>query len=138
VPPRVPGQSRVAGPADRYLLVAWLTACGAELHEPLSAAGETVDAGTRYGAYHLWADGGVPVALAGMRRPAGGVVRVGPVYTPPAHRGHGYGSAVTAAVSAAARPHEVVLFTDVANPTSNSIYTKIGYHPVEDRQIYEF
>ncbi|MEV0713468.1 GNAT family N-acetyltransferase [Asanoa sp. NPDC050611] len=138
VVPEVAGHARVAGPADRDLLIAWLTACGAELHEPLTAAGETVDAGLSYGAYHLWEDGGAPVALAGMRKPAGGVVRVGPVYTPPEHRGRGYGSAVTAAISAAARPHEVVLFTDLANPTSNSIYTKIGYHPVEDRQVYEF
>ncbi|GAA1845661.1 GNAT family N-acetyltransferase [Asanoa iriomotensis] len=136
--PDVPGRARVASESDRDLLVAWLVACGKELHEPLTSADETVSAGLAYGAYHLWEDAGATVALAGMRRPTGGVVRVGPVYTPPEHRGRGYGSAVTAAISTAARPHEIVLFTDLANPTSNSIYTKIGYHPVEDRQVYEF
>ena len=64
-----------------------------------------------------------------------------PVYTPPEHRGTGYGSAVTAAVSqhaldAGAR--DVILFTDLANPTSNSIYQKIGYRPVYDSTELEF
>ncbi|MEV4533209.1 GNAT family N-acetyltransferase [Asanoa sp. NPDC049518] len=138
VPPVVKGQARVAGAADRDLLAAWLTACGEELHEPLTSARETAEAGVRDGAYGLWEVDGTPVALAGKRRPAGGVVRIGPVYTPRASRGHGYGSAVTAAVSASAHPHEVVLFTDLANPTSNSIYAKIGYRPVEDRQVFVF
>ncbi|MDG4821565.1 GNAT family N-acetyltransferase [Asanoa sp. WMMD1127] len=138
VQPDVPGRARVAGPADRELLVEWLIVCAEELHEPLSSAVETVDNGLSYGGYQLWEVGGAAVALAGARQPSGGVVRVGPVYTPREHRGHGYGSAVTAAISASARPHEVVLFTDLANPTSNSIYQKIGYRPVEDRQIYEF
>ncbi|GIF74079.1 GNAT family N-acetyltransferase [Asanoa siamensis] len=139
VPPAgVPGVARAAGPADRDLLTAWLVAFGEEAHEPLTAAAETVDAALRGGFYTVWECDGVAVSLAGVRAPAGGVVRVGPVYTPPAHRGRGFGSAVTAAVSAAARPHEVVLFTDLSNPTSNSIYAKIGYRPVEDRQIYEF
>jgi hypothetical protein len=138
VPPVVPGKARVAGPGDRELLISWMEAFAAEAHEVGSAPAETVDAFLEYGGLTLWEVDGAPVAMAGLRQPAGGVVRVGPVYTPPPQRGRGYGSAVTAAVSAAARPHEVVLFTDVANPTSNSIYTKIGYRPVEERQIYEF
>ncbi|NUU20167.1 MAG: GNAT family N-acetyltransferase, partial [Streptomycetaceae bacterium] len=70
-----------------------------------------------------------------------GVARIGPVYTPPEHRGRGYGSAATAARAAAALADgadEVVLFTDVANPTSNSIYRKLGYTPVEDRVLLGF
>jgi len=30
---------------------------------------------------------------------------------------------------------DVVLFTDLANPTSNSIYQRLGYRPVHDRVI---
>ncbi|SNT57413.1 Predicted acetyltransferase, GNAT family [Asanoa hainanensis] len=138
VPPVVAGRARVAGAGDRDLLVAWLTTCAEELHEPLASPGRAADLGVRDGAYGLWEVDGTPVALAGRRRPAGGVVRIGPVYTPRQHRGRGYGSAVTAAVSAWSLPHEVVLFTDLSNPTSNSIYTKIGYRPVEDRQLFEF
>jgi predicted GNAT family acetyltransferase len=65
----------------------------------------------------------------------GPMTRVGPVYTPPESRGHGYGSAVTAAASAWAHDagaREVVLFTDLANPVSNAIYPRIGYRPVLD------
>jgi hypothetical protein len=32
----------------------------------------------------------------------------------------------------------VVLFTDLANPTSNSLYQRLGYRPVEDRVSVEF
>ena len=70
-----------------------------------------------------------------------GMVRVGSVYTPPAVRGRGYAGAVTAAVSRAARDagvREVVLFTDLANPTSNALYQRLGYRPVEDRVTFSF
>jgi GNAT superfamily N-acetyltransferase len=69
------------------------------------------------------------------------MVRVGPVYTPPELRGHGYASAVTAAVSRQALDAgaaQVLLFTDLANPVSNAIYQRIGYRPVEDRTVLAF
>jgi predicted GNAT family acetyltransferase len=69
------------------------------------------------------------------------MVRVGPVYTPPDVRGHGYASAATVAVSQAALEaglREVVLYTDLANPTSNALYQRLGYHPVEDRVMLSF
>jgi hypothetical protein len=49
--------------------------------------------------------------------------------------GEGYGSAVTVAASRwamTAGAVHVVLFTDLANLVSNSIYPKIGYRPVHD------
>jgi RimJ/RimL family protein N-acetyltransferase len=61
-----------------------------------------------------------------------------PVYTPPGQRGQGYGGAVTVATSQAAREagaREVVLFTDLANPTSNALYQRLGYRPVSDRVV---
>jgi predicted GNAT family acetyltransferase len=66
---------------------------------------------------------------------------VGPVYTPPDLRRRGYAGALTAAVSRAALDagaDEVVLFTDLANPTSNALYRRLGYHPLEDRIILSF
>ena len=59
---------------------------------------------------------------------------MGPVYTPAAHRGHGYASVLTAHVSRLLRDSgtRVCLFTDQANPTSNKIYAAIGYEPVVD------
>ena len=32
----------------------------------------------------------------------------------------------------------VLLFTDLANPTSNALYQRLGYQPVEDRAIWSF
>ena len=88
-----------------------------------------------HGAYHVWEDGGSVVSIAGHSAQVSGMVRVGPVYTPPEHRRHGYGSAVTAATSQHALDggaSQVTLFTDLANPTSNSIYQQLGYQPVDD------
>ena len=64
-----------------------------------------------------------------------GTVRVGPVYTPTAERRRGYaGSAVAAASRRAlgAGAARCMLFTDLANPTSNKIYAEVGYRPVAD------
>lgn len=82
---------------------------------------------------------GEPVSLAGWggRTPNG--IRVGPVYTPPHRRRRGYGSAVTAAVSAEqleAGRRFCFLHTDLANPTSNRIYVDIGYQAVCDALDY--
>jgi RimJ/RimL family protein N-acetyltransferase len=76
-----------------------------------------------------------------LTRPSAGQVRVGPVYTPPGLRGKGYAGAVTCAVSQAARDagaSRVLLFTDLANLTSNGLYQRLGYEPVEDRAIWSF
>jgi predicted GNAT family acetyltransferase len=40
---------------------------------------------------------------------------------------------LAAAGEPAAGAEEVLLYTDLANPVSNSIYQRIGYRPVEDR-----
>jgi hypothetical protein len=63
------------------------------------------------------------------------------VYTPPAERRHGFGSAVAAAAGQAqldAGRRFVFLFTDLANPTSNRIYQAIGFEPVVDVDMWSF
>ena len=47
----------------------------------------------------LWEVDGEPVAQAAARAVVAGMSRIGPVYTPPEHRGHGYAAAVTAAAA---------------------------------------
>jgi predicted GNAT family acetyltransferase len=79
--------------------------------------------------------------MAAVTAPAAGVARVGPVYTPPAHRRRGHGSAVTAAATTAAiagGAEDVVLYTDLANATSNAIYQAIGYRPDHDAEERAF
>ncbi len=66
---------------------------------------------------------------------------VGPVYTSPEKRGHGYASAVVAGVSQKILDSGktfCVLFTDLANSTANSIYQNIGYHPLGDFDELKF
>ena len=93
------------------------------------------------GGIALWEVGREPVSLAGFGGPTPNGMRIGPVYTPPAHRGHGYGSAVTAAASRLLLDRGVrfcFLYTDLANPTSNGIYMRIGYQPVCDSRELVF
>jgi predicted GNAT family acetyltransferase len=138
--PMPPGTARVATAADRDLLESWFSAFGAEVGE-MPGRSSAVDDRLSHGGLTLWEDDGAPVSLAGRGRRSAGTVRVGPVYTPPERRRRGYAGAVTAAVSQAALDDgadSVVLFTDLANPTSNSVYQRLGYRPVEDRLILTF
>jgi len=73
--------------------------------------------------------------------PRGGTLAAGPVHTPPERRRQGYAGAVATAVSQVALDDgadHVVLFTDLANPTSNALYQRLGYRPVEDRVALRF
>jgi predicted GNAT family acetyltransferase len=132
---RPPGARRAADARDIGVVAAWLAAFSDEIEhapmETLEIAGLMVEAGQ----IDLWIDGGTTVCMAG-HRVAAGVARVGPVYTPPAHRYHGYARRLTYEVTAAAmaRPdvHHAMLFTDADNPVSNSIYRQAGYEPRDE------
>ncbi|WP_406202593.1 GNAT family N-acetyltransferase [Kitasatospora sp. NBC_01560] len=141
-PPRPPaGRHRPAGPADRELLIGWYGEFAAEAGVRAVPAGPAVDDRIAAGLLHLWEDDGRPVAMAGHSPVIAAMARIGPVYTPPGARGRGYASGVTAAVSKsllARGAAEVLLYTDLANPTSNSIYQQIGYRPVEDCLVLDF
>jgi uncharacterized protein len=141
----VPGRARVATPDDRDLLVDWTTAFLREAlrrgddDEARLLVDRALATGTR--TFYLWEVDGRPVSYAAAGGPTPSGIRIGPVYTPPAERGHGYGSAVTAATTQAqldAGRRFVFLFTDLANPTSNKIYQAIGYEPVIDIDQWMF
>ena len=100
--------------------------------------------------YHYWIsrkdiyileNDGHPVSMAGFSREMQTVVGVGRVYTPPYYRGKGYASSCVAQLSQLALDKgftKCVLYTDLANPTSNSIYRKIGYNPICDSLMLKF
>jgi GNAT superfamily N-acetyltransferase len=141
--PAPDGAPRVAADADLPLLAEWFAAFAAEVKETDAEQDQAVAVRDKlsHGGVLVWEASGRPVAVAGVTRPVAGMLRVGPVYTPPERRGHGYASAVTAEVSRRAREagaEEVLLYTDPANPTSNSIYQRIGYRAVEDRVVLAF
>jgi predicted GNAT family acetyltransferase len=131
----VAGGMRRPAAGDRPLLVTWWRAFVIEaLHEDApddESIGRSLDhrLGSDESGLVLWQDDG-PVSFAGFggRTPNG--IRIGPVYTPPGQRGHGYASALVAALSEsllAAGRRFCFLYTDMANPTANAIYRRIGY-----------
>jgi len=90
---------------------------------------------------YVWMDGSSTVSMAATTRPTRHGVGVNLVYTPPQSRGKGYASSCVAALSQLQLDSGYqfcVLYTDLANPTSNSIYQKIGYMPVCDSDEYVF
>ncbi|WP_405921953.1 GNAT family N-acetyltransferase [Streptomyces sp. NBC_00122] len=134
--PAPAGHARLAAEADLPLLTAWIDKFNAETGIPGSASEAVLRDRISYDGILLWEHGGAPVSLASFNRPIGSAARVGPVYTPPQARGRGYAAGVTHAASEAAYAagaSEVLLFTDLANPTSNGIYLRLGYTPIEDR-----
>lgn len=144
VPPRpASGVARLAGPADRDLVVDWTLAFEAESNAAPTAgsiAARVVDQLIAEQRAHLWDDDG-PACFVGVSRTVAGVARVAPVYTPPERRRRGYASVLVAAVSQAvldASASRSALFTDLANPTSNHVYTALGYRPVADVTAYSF
>ncbi|MFF0724333.1 GNAT family N-acetyltransferase [Streptomyces sp. NPDC004134] len=139
--PAPPGRARPATEEDRDLLVAWTREFAAESGGGAGDPARAVADRLAYGGATLWEDGGRPVSYAGLTRTVAGMARVAPVYTPPPLRRRGYAAAVTAAVSRAAPATgalDVLLFTDLANPTSNALYRRLGYEPVEDHVVISF
>ena len=75
------------------------------------------------------------VSIAGWGGATPNGIRIGPVYTPPELRRHGYATALTADLSQSLLDGRLFdggrrfcfLYTDLANPTSNAIYERIGY-----------
>lgn len=144
--PQVAGGPRTAGPEDIDLLIDWVSTFQAEAdpHAPaerteISVRSRLQGDETRSG-FWIW-EVGDPVSISGHggRTPNG--VRIGPVYTPAHHRRHGYATALVATQSAwlLENGHRFCfLYTDLANPTSNSIYTRIGYRRVAEASRFAF
>ena len=133
------GMLRVADPGERALMVQWASAFAAEAGM-IDSGEEIVASRMRTDGILVW-DDGEPVSMLGLQPEVAGVVRIGPVYTPPERRRRGYaGSAVAAASrrALAAGAHTCMLFTDLANPTSNKIYAEVGYRRIGGWEEYSF
>jgi len=145
-PQGVPGTWREAGPDDHALLHAWFTAFVVEADDlPASGPPARVDAmlasvAESTGGGILWEDDhGTPVSIACFKAPTPNGIRIGPVYTPPAHRRRGYAAAVTAAATGLLLERGyafVCLYTDATNLTANHVYESIGYGFVADSMIW--
>lgn len=135
-PAGVAGTLRCATPADLEQVYAWANAFRDEaIPTDAPPRRELLARSIAEENIYLWEDGGRVVSIAAKGRRTAHGVSVGLVYTPPALRGRGYASACVAALSQVILDQGAdfcTLFTDLANPTSNSIYQKIGYRPVCD------
>lgn len=144
-PPRPgPGRLVLATPSDREVGVRWwnefVEESGVIDAGPDSRAA-LVDARIARDQLWLWEDEGVPVSMVGINPAVAGVVRIGPVYTPVDARRRGYASSAVAAASRHALDagaHTCMLFTDLANPTSNKIYADVGYRRFGEWEETEF
>ncbi len=145
VPPAPEGRLRQATEDDAELVLSWFEAFHAEAdaqagREPDPTSGEhnTLDSvlvRIREGVEWLWElPDGTVAHLSGAGLPSYGVSRIGPVFTPREHRGHGIASHVVGELTRRGLEagHRMCLFTDLANPTSNKIYSGLGYAPVVD------
>jgi hypothetical protein len=139
--PQPPGNFRPALESDLELAIAWARAFRKEedVWEPTDPAQIARDCLSQNGLF-LW-ENGEPVSIAACRGKTPNGIRINLVYTPPQHRRRGYASACVAALTRQLlqQGNQVCfLFTDLANPVSNSIYRRIGYQPVCDMCDYFF
>jgi len=153
--PRTAGDAIPAGSDDRGIVRDWLRAfevealrqSGVEEEEPEEMAredrildsrlsGTQADAG-----YWLFRVDDVPVSLAGFGGQTPNGIRVNAVYTPPRNRRRGYATTLVAALTEHLLSGDrrfCFLYTDLANPTSNAIYERIGYRMVCESAAYAF
>jgi len=145
LPPKYsPGEFHAATETDCDLVTTWTLAFLEEAvpDDPGDEAGaqDLARRKIQAGDVFLWRDG-VEVSMAHKTRPTAHGMCINMVYTPPAFRRPGY------AASCVARLSQVILdsgkdfcclFTDLANPISNSIYQRIGYQSVGDIHVYNF
>lgn len=143
-PVGVAGAARAADDRDLDLLVDWNIAFAREavaaLRPPSDPRPHLRDA-LAQGGPTLWEVDGEPVAYAVARPPVAGMSRIGPVYTPPEHRCRGYAGAVTAAAARWVLDRgaaHLAILTDLANPTTNRLYPRLGFVPVLDALEVQF
>ena len=134
---RAAGRVRRAVAADRAPASAWFDAFALEALHRADDSGDALFASfvaDPVRRLYLWTTPeGTVVSMVGRsgRTPTG--VRIGPVYTPPEHRGRGYGEALVAAVSQRELDEGAracFLYTDLDYGASNRLYLRIGYAQV--------
>ena len=137
LPHPAPGRLRPAREDELDLITGWIAGFLADISDrgdPAAMARERIGGGTLF----VWEDGRA-VSMAGWAGKTANGVRVNFVYTPPELRGRGYATACVAELSRLLLDcgnRFCCLYTDLANPTSNAIYERIGYRPVADGAMY--
>lgn len=136
------GKMRFARMNEHSLMARWIVAFSEELGEPvnLEDAKSHVEKLIKDQQLYVWDHDG-PVSITGVSRPMRNGTTIGPVYTPPEHRGKGYATSCVMLLTKKLLSDGYSfcsLYTDLSNPTSNSIYMKIGYVPIGDALELDF
>jgi ribosomal protein S18 acetylase RimI-like enzyme len=139
-PAGVGGMMRRATGPDEELLLSWLP--GFEAGPDWAGSNPAAIFVVRRlaaGEVWIWEDDG-PVSMAARTEAVAGVARIQAVNTPPEHRGRGYASAGTAALSASvlAQGLRCVLSASLHNVTACSVYRQLGYEGVSEVLRYRF
>lgn len=137
-----PGKLRLARMDDHPLMAKWIAKFSEEIREPadLESAKSHAERSIRGQELYIWDDGN-PVCIAKESRPTRNGTTINTVYTPPEHRNKGYATSCVWSLTQkliAGRYSFCSLYTDLSNPTSNSLYTKIGYVPIGDALAFDF
>ena len=137
-----PGKLRLARPDDHLLMAEWIANFSVEIKEPvdLKSAKSHAERSIKGQELYIW-DDSKPVCIAKESRPTRNGTTINTVYTPPEHRNKGYATSCVWSLTQKMltdRYSFCSLYTDLSNPTSNSIYSKIGYVPVGDALAFDF
>ena len=133
-----PGILRPFHPDEKELAMAWTTAFNRDIDEDLGGPDEVyqhVEGHLQRQTLFCWEVAGQPVSMAARTRPTRHGEVINDVYTPPEFRRRGHATSLVAALSQRLLDEGkafCALFTDLANPTSNNIYQKVGYKPLGD------
>ncbi|HVA08820.1 MAG TPA: GNAT family N-acetyltransferase [Acidimicrobiales bacterium] len=139
LPDEVRGALRPATSPDVALVRKWMAAFAHFVGDP-PPPDALVDRRVERGEFALWETDGTVVCAAARTPAFAGTSRIGPVYTPPEHRRHGYAAACVGHLSRQIMDEgfRCVLYTDLGNPTSNSVYRSLGYRTICENVRYEF
>ncbi len=143
-PAGVAGEARWALAADLSTLVDWMIQFNLEALDELVLEEDVtvlIQGMLEEKQVLLWQVDSQPVSMAVRIRETQCGAVISYVYTPKEQRRRGYAGALVAELSQRCLDSGksfCTLFTDLANPTSNSIYQQIGYRPVCDFDKYSF
>ena len=136
--PELDGQLRPARIEEFELILTWVLAFHQEALSHRNSPDpdqlkKSVQERIKQQEIYVWETKGTPVSMSAIARRTAHGVAISLVYTPPELRGQGWASACVSALSQVLLDQGnqfCCLFTDLANPTSNQIYQRLGYQRV--------
>ena len=142
VPAYSRGRLRPAVQTEEGLLIDWAVGfcCDAGIEDEIEQTKARIPSAIARRSLYIW-DDEQAVSMAIAQRETTSGICVSMVYTPPHLRKQGYASSCVAALTQQLLDSGrkfCCLYTDLSNPTSNSIYQKIGYEPVCDSECLVF